>query len=232
MKFFIFLLFLVFLMGNILAFEFSPTQIDMNLEKNQQDCKTITLTSDSDTIQIYDKWAENKDLDWNVNLFRTEASSQGLSLTYPSELLLKQREFQVCISGSKEGEYHGVLLLKEEQKGNSIMQMAIWLKIRIGNVANQQTTQQNTPSTNAGTENSGKVALQVQKQETAKTTTETIKETDKTTTSGITGAAVGTNNSGAGKSILIIIIILVALGGFIALFNYKRLQKRRMEYGY
>jgi hypothetical protein len=234
MRFFIFLLFLGFItsLSLVSATGFSPTSLTFNLDKNQKECQTITLTSDSETIDVYDKWAESKDVEWSVSSFKTESSSHGLSLTYPKELSLNERKVEVCISGSKEGEYHGVLLMKEEQKGNSIMQAGVWLKVLIGkettNPQNTATNQNSNPNTNTE-----QVQLAVNENKKDENQQEKITETNNEvkTANGITGAAVGTN-SGGGNSILIIIVILVAIGALTALFNYKRLQKRRMEYGY
>ncbi|MDD5193630.1 MAG: hypothetical protein PHF67_03520 [Candidatus Nanoarchaeia archaeon] len=87
----------------------------------------ITIDSDSEKITLTDRWAENKDVKWDVNLFQNESDS-SIHLTYPKTLGKTEREANVCMKIDKKGEYHGVLLLKEEQKGNSVIQVGIWIK--------------------------------------------------------------------------------------------------------
>ncbi|MEK6875539.1 MAG: hypothetical protein AABX30_02555 [Nanoarchaeota archaeon] len=132
-KLIISLLLVLFLTNSVMAVSFSPSSLTYNLKLNQQECKTITLGSDSETITISDSWAENKDVEWKVSLFDKTASEHGISINYPEELSLDEREVEVCLSGANLGEYHGVLLMKEEQQGNSIIQMGVWLKVIISN---------------------------------------------------------------------------------------------------
>ena len=113
------------------AVGFSPSSLTFDLNKGEQSCQVITLSSDSETIAVSDKWAENKDIEWKVGLFNSNASDFSIFINYPKELSIDEREVEVCLSGSQIGEYHGVLLMKEEQEGNSIIQMGIWLKVII-----------------------------------------------------------------------------------------------------
>ena len=147
--FLFFFILILFSTSLIQAVGFSPTSLTFELEQNQEECKMITITSDSETITILDSWAENKDIEWKVGLFDTDASLHGISLDYPSEILLDERNVEVCLSGSNLGEYHGVLILKEEQQGNSIIQFGVWLKVLI----NEQ--QEVSPQELSSEENSG-----------------------------------------------------------------------------
>jgi len=128
--FFLFFLILIIYIyiGETLAIGFSPSNLIFDLEQDKEECRTISLNSDSETITLSDKWAENKDIEWKVNLFDIDASYHGISISYPEELSLNEREVKVCLSGNKIGEYHGIILLREEQKGTSIIEMGIWLK--------------------------------------------------------------------------------------------------------
>jgi hypothetical protein len=114
-------------MEEIKAVSYSPSSLIFSLNKGEEQCKMITIDSESEKITLSDKWAENKDVEWNVNLFNNESDS-SIHLTYPKVLEKNEREAKICIKGTKTGEYHGVLLLKEEQKGNSVIQVGIWIK--------------------------------------------------------------------------------------------------------
>lgn len=116
----------------VLATGFSPTRLNYNLNVGEEDCKNVRVDSASPTITVSDKWAADENVEEKVSLYETSASEHGLSLSYDDELDLDEREVEVCLSGNKAGEYHGVLLLREEQQGNSIVQMGIWLKATIG----------------------------------------------------------------------------------------------------
>ena len=137
---FLFFIFLFLLMLNgVIAVGFSPSSLVFELEPNQEECETIILTSDSETISVSDSWAENKDVEWKISLFEKNTNYHGISINYDNELSIDEREVEVCLSGGKLGEYHGVLLLREEQQGSSIVQMGIWLKLIIEEIEQEQT---------------------------------------------------------------------------------------------
>ncbi len=108
---------------------FSPSSLVFNLGPNQEECQIITITSNSLTINVDDKWATNSDVEWKVSLFNSSAEEHNLNINYDNSLGEEERELQVCLSGSELGEYHGVIIMKEEQQGNSVVQMGVWLKV-------------------------------------------------------------------------------------------------------
>jgi len=118
----------------ISATSFSPSSLTFNLEKNEEKCETVYIESSSE-ITISDKWAENKDIEWDFSLFETSASEHGIIMDYE---FLDENNIEICLSGINSGEYHGVLLLREEQEGNSIIQIGIWLKLIINEQENQE----------------------------------------------------------------------------------------------
>jgi len=225
----------VIMISFVCASGFSPSSLIFNLNKGQEECKKISIISNSDKITIEDKWAENKDVEWKVSLFETSASELGLSLTYPSSLSLDQRQAEICLSGSKEGEYHGVILLKEGQVGNSIIQMGVWVKATISG-QNTGSSQEITTAQDSG------VGVQDNDEETAETTipqdvTEETEQTaneeqQQTTNLGITGAAIGTENGiWNGKTIGVIIgAVLVVL--VVAILGYIKRRGRLKSEGY
>ncbi|MCX6748711.1 MAG: hypothetical protein NT076_03830 [Candidatus Pacearchaeota archaeon] len=119
---------MAFMVSSVSAIGFSPTSLIFNLSINQQACGIIHLSSDSPMITVFDNWAENKSVNWSVYNFQTPASAHNLTLTYPKNLTLDMREVEVCLKGSTPGEYHGVIIFRQAQEGNSIIQLGIWLK--------------------------------------------------------------------------------------------------------
>jgi hypothetical protein len=122
---------LLILIANVEALGVSPSSLSYNQSIGEEKCLQVTVNSVSANISVSDLWAENKDVEWKFFLFDTSSTTHGLSLNYLTELPIGERQFNVCLSGSKAGEYHGVLLLKEEKVGNSVIQMGIWLKVTI-----------------------------------------------------------------------------------------------------
>lgn len=114
-----------------LAVGFSPSNLVYNLEPNEEECKTVTINSESETITVSDVWAENVDVEWKVSNFDTDTSEHGLSLTHSESETEGKRIYDVCLKGSQKGEYHGAIIFKQGQEGNSIIQMAVWLKVVI-----------------------------------------------------------------------------------------------------
>ena len=133
MKFFIFSFFsfILLLLGTsyIIASGFSPTSLIYDLGVNEESCQTVNINSESEKISVSDSWASHKDDNWSVDGFTNAAQDHGLELTYSTELNKDERSVEVCLKGKNAGEYHGVLLLREEQEGNSVVQMGIWLKV-------------------------------------------------------------------------------------------------------
>jgi len=97
---FLFFIFLFLLMLNgVIAVGFSPSSLVFELEPNQEECETIILTSDSETISVSDSWAENKDVEWKISLFEKNTNYHGISINYDNELSIDEREVEVCLSG-------------------------------------------------------------------------------------------------------------------------------------
>ncbi|MFH1591900.1 MAG: hypothetical protein ABIB47_00850, partial [Candidatus Woesearchaeota archaeon] len=216
---------------------FSPSSLTYELKPNQEDCKMITINSESETISVSDKWAENKDMEWKVSSFEESANYHDISIDYQDTLGADERELEVCLSGSKLGEYHGVVLLKEEQEGSSIIQMGVWLKVLISEQENNPQTSSSSSggsssSSSSGSSSGGSLILNNEGDEhvtdnavaeedseltflDSKESTETIQESS----SWITGAVIGVSNN-PGITIGIVLIVLMAIT--IAVYNKKK----------
>jgi len=154
MKFFLF--FFILSISLVSAISFSPSSLKFDLEKNEEKCENVEITSES-ILGVNDKWAENADVEWKVSNFHEEASSHGLSLVYEKEISSEEGIVEVCLSGENVGEYHGVLLIKEGQVGNTITQAGVWLTVNIGEELQLNTQSQDTSSgSSSGNSNSKK----------------------------------------------------------------------------
>ena len=218
------LLIIIALSVNVTATGFSPSSLTFNLNPNQEDCKTITIDSESETITISDNWAENKDIEWKVSLFNKSAEYHGISINYDNELSLDERQAEVCLSGNQIGEYHGVLLLREEQQGNSIIQMGVWLKVIIA-----ETQQNNNVGGGGGSSGSGSTSTSTINTTTDSsllstqstipaTTTQENNNQDEKTNSGITGSVIGLG-SPVGKIVWGFVLLIAIVWIFV---YYKR----------
>ena len=222
MKSFIFFIFLILILtSTISAVGFSPSSLIYNLKPGEEECKMISITSESETITAEDKWAENKNIEWKVSEFNTDASSHGISITYPKSLSLDERKVNVCLSGNEIGEYHGVLLLKEEQQGNSIIQMGIWLKVVINN--EPQTTQSSSSSMTTSSGGSSATIQSASENKTKDTQEQITENKSEIKNSGITGGTIGATII-KNKSIIIIFITAIIIAGA---FIFTRTKKKR-----
>ena len=215
---------------------FSPSSLVYNLQVNEQKCQIITITSDSDTIAVSDKWAENKDIEWKTSLFDESADYHSISIDYPSQISQPENKVEVCLSGNKVGEYHGVMLLREEQEGNSIVQMGIWLKVTITETSEPQatTTNDNSGSSGGGSSGGSGGAIVVQNKTPEITAqenivneeTETSEEENQEQTSGITGAVIG---GGKSASIIIAVAAVLVIAGILVYYKNYRNKNLRAE---
>jgi len=221
----------------VIAPGFSPSKIVKELEIGEESCQMITVNSDS-AISISDKWAEDEEVEWKVGLFDTSAEEHGININYDNELSEDERELEVCMSGERAGEYHGVLLLREEQKGNSIVQMGVWIKLVVVEEVIDETNT-NDVNTNEGSGGSGgsspvktintienEVSTSVEVDETneANRIDENIednseKEVNKELINaesrpGITGAVIGTVKQNL-KIIFSVLLVIIIVGAII-----------------
>lgn len=238
MKQFIFFIFLILIFTNLFTISslvgatgFSPSSLIYTLKPGENQCKTITINSESNTIAVEDKWAENKNVEWKVSEFNTGASSHGISISYPKQLSLNERDVNVCLSGNKIGEYHGVLLLKEEQQGNSIIQMGVWLKVNIGETSQSQSSSTTTSSSSGSSTTTSAASQNTSNNATNNGEQNQITENKEIKNNGITGGAIGTIIV-ENKIIIIIFAVCVIIAGAFILIKRKRARENFTNYGY
>lgn len=107
---------------------FSPSKLIYLLGPNEELCQMIEFESEAGVITVSDKWAESIEVDWDVNLFEKNTSEHGLVLSYTQKLHGEDGELEICLLGSKEGEYHGAVLFEQERR-RTVTQWAVWLKV-------------------------------------------------------------------------------------------------------
>ena len=234
--FFLFLFLILSIIPLTTAIGFSPSSLTFFLEPNQEFCQIVTLNSESKAITVFDSWAKNEKVEWKASLFNTTAKEHSLTVTYPNQLLLEEREAKVCISGLKEGEYHGAIIFEQEQEGNSIIQLTVWLKVIIKEKAKEQPKQQKTnlPASSGGgssatitkpTTNSTNTTAEppyIQQLSTENTKTPNQQD-EELFDAGITGNVINSSGDKNRYSAIIIISIIIIL---ISLIIY---QKRRQS---
>jgi hypothetical protein len=219
----------------VTAVGFSPTKLAYNLESGTESCQTITVNSTSEKISVSDWWAENEGIEWNVALFKTSSSTHSLTLKYPSEIFINESKVEVCLSGTKPGKYHGLILLKEEQNGNSVVQMAVWLNVTITEKIVPPAAPSSGGGGGGGSSGGGSA---VPKKETLNATSiplsadknaienEEKPEVDNeqnniSNSSGITGAVIGANT--APMIIAIILITFIIAVSILVYFRRRRI---------
>ena len=246
MKIKFFLLFItltLFVLNAIQAVGFSPSSLTFDLGKNQEGCKMITIDSDSEKITVSDSWAENESVEWKVSSFNTSSDEHEITINYDNELSIDEREVEVCLSGRKLGEYHGVLLFKEEQQGNSVVQLGVWLKVLInekpvaassgsggggggggggGIVAPKNTT--NATNNSIKFENTANAQSET---EAGAESTETEEET-KDYVSGITGGAIWENIKA--RNLVAPGLIVIVIAAALLIYNKRKNNLRQREY--
>lgn len=190
MKLFLFFLFIFIIsLSYAQAVGFSPTSLIFNLEPGEKNCKIVSLTSESPIITVVDNWALDYNVEWEVGLFKEDSSSHGIDISYDNELDLDERKVEVCLSGSEVGEYHGVLLLSEQETGNSVTQMGIWLKVVIGEGEENVGSDQSGEGVISGGSVTGNVVVNNLKEDGD--SQENLEEVDVSKVKGVTGNVAG-----------------------------------------
>lgn len=227
---FIFFIFFVLFVANISATSISPASLTFNLQLNEKDCQTIRLESDSETIIVSNQWAENPSIEWKLDLFNTKTDEHHLSLSYQKELAQNEREVEVCLAGSQEGEYHGAIIFQEEQQGNSILRLGVWIKAIIGNPPSTQTTSNsNSGEKTTSSSSSSNIAYQDKKVSLEKTQELDLSETDKKENEEKPLTTVTSSEEKSEiKWIWLTILAITIIAIVIALIIWKR--KKRLEY--
>ena len=137
---------IVFFSSISTALEFSPTNLEFNLTQNQQSCKKVFFSLDSQTV-VSNSWAQNENVPWSITRFQISAQDLGININYPTNLDSHQTEAEICISGTNTGNYRGAMIFRQGELGNSVVQFAVWLRVSISGEDSQEPPQ-DTPIEN------------------------------------------------------------------------------------
>ena len=233
MKIKFFLLFItltLFGLNTAQAVGFSPSSLTFELEQGQEGCKMITIDSESEKITASDSWAENESVEWKVSSFNTKAEEHEITINYDNELFIDEREVEVCLSGNKIGEYHGVLLFKEEQQGSSIVQFGVWLKVLISEKPAVSSGGSSGGGSGSGSGGGGGIVAAKNSTtnssgiefENLEASAETEEETQEDYVSGITGGAIWGNINA--KKLIVPGLIILAIAGLVIYNKRKKIR--------
>ncbi|MBT4257878.1 hypothetical protein HOD88_01695 [archaeon] len=131
MKVFIFLFFIFLIsFSSSLELKASPSQLNFEGLENENICKTLTIFTDSKSIILgEDRWAEKGIMDRTFLNHKLESSDLDLKIDYPkNKEIFGSEKIKICISGEKDGNYHGILLYKTKKNPAGV---GIWLNIKI-----------------------------------------------------------------------------------------------------
>jgi hypothetical protein len=230
MKFLFFILFSIFTLTSIaVATTFSPGTLVFMTDSGEELCQSAFVESDSRAIEVSDKWASDVEQKWSVDGFDNSAEDHGVSINYPADLDSGENNIEVCLTAQEEGEYHGALVFREEQQGNSIVQFPIWLKVVVEEQEIEVATT-SSQSSGGGSSGGGSSGSTVKKDVVMKDNIETNSNSDNKeseeseseinqNSAPITGNVIGVMSKS--KSIIsAVVIIFVVLA--ITLFSWKR----------
>ena len=236
--FFIYFFIFLFSLSFFQSTSVSPGTLEFNLQEDQEICKRITFNSQSDTISISDRWAENENINWSVNLFDRDSEYHSISISYPHELTSEDNQVEVCLSGEEAGEYKGVVILTEEQQGNSIVQIGVWLKVFVLQRQDEEPTTTKSPSGSSSSPSSSSSGGSVVEEEqnetpeviqlntdisyTGNKESEEESESSEGESSSMTGGIVGAKDSKKDWSKLLFVLGVVILLTIIFTYNKRR----------
>jgi len=126
--FFLFVFFIGFCSATTLTV--SPTQIDFIGKTNEIICNKVKISvEDTQILEGKTKWAEQGQDERILSMHKLNANELDLDVTLPKIIeIYESSEIEVCIKGSKKGNYHGALLYKIEDKP---VQVGIWMNVSL-----------------------------------------------------------------------------------------------------
>ncbi len=152
------------------ALQFSPPSLEFNLQVNEIHCKEIYFQIESPAT-LRDIWAQNISDEFSILNFKTLSQQHKLSPSYPSQISQDQNQIEFCLSGSSPGNYKGALIFREEEFGNTIVQFAVWLNVKITGEADKLQEQKPSSSTSKSKSSSSNKNIVYSQQPTEKETT-------------------------------------------------------------
>ena len=134
------------------------------------------------------------------------------------------------MSGNKIGEYHGVLLFKEEQQGSSIVQFGVWLKVLISEKPAVSSGGSSGGGSGSGSGGGGGIVAAKNSTtnssgiefENLEASAETEESQEEDYVSGITGGAIWGNINA--KKLIVPGLIILAIAGLVIYNKRKKIR--------
>lgn len=131
LKFFsIFLFFFLVSFVSSVTLSMSPPQIDFIGKTNEVICKYVEVKVEGvETLTGKTRWAEKDYFERNLLNHKLESEDLKIEIDFPNEIEVREsKKIEICIEGSKKGNYHGALLYRIEDKP---VQVGIWMNVSL-----------------------------------------------------------------------------------------------------
>ncbi|MFH0712094.1 MAG: hypothetical protein V1889_03215 [archaeon] len=216
MKSLFFILFFIFV-GLACAGSVSPGIVNYDVSQGGEVCHSIHV--DLGSVDVFDLWAKNTSVDWNIVLFNVNSSEYGLIVDYP-KVLNSEGDIEICISGEELGEYRGAIVFRQGKQGSSIIQYAVWLNVSISEKVEEKVApivESPLGSSSSGSGSGGGALLEVfdnssqvvENNSVGGMIVEVVDEVEDFESAGVTGAVVG----GRGNwKVAVGVLVLVGVG--------------------
>jgi len=131
MKKLLFLFVLLFPLVSAATLSMSPQQINFIGNVNERICEEVTLKTEGEAVLLgEDLWAEEGFSERKLKQHILDSDELKLELEYPNNIKINNEEkIEVCLTGKKKGNYHGILLYRVEGKP---VRVGIWMNVSLG----------------------------------------------------------------------------------------------------
>lgn len=126
------ILFLIILINNVSAVKLGISNSSMEFvgEVNEKICRNIMVYSDYDSfITSTTKWAEIENSNRDIRNYNLESYDLGIKIDNLNKIKInKQKEIEICLTGTIPGRFNGALLFGTE---NSYAGIGTWINATI-----------------------------------------------------------------------------------------------------
>jgi len=131
MKKLLFLFVLLFPLVSAATLSMSPQQINFIGNVNERICEEVTLKTEGEAVLLgEDLWAEEGFSERKLKQHTLGSEELKLNLEYFDNIKINNEEkIEVCLTGKKKGNYHGILLYRVEGKP---VRVGIWMNVSLG----------------------------------------------------------------------------------------------------
>jgi hypothetical protein len=106
------ILLLVLFVPLVIAFNSNLGTLTFLLEQNEELCQVVDVGEHEEVFYLYDVWSGESEDSLDNGGFEFNYSDHNLSVNYPKEVQIEVEEIDVCVSGSKVGEFFGKIVFE------------------------------------------------------------------------------------------------------------------------